>query len=79
MPGAEVKGRGLNTKGHEARFRDDGNIVYADFGGGYLTVSVHLHSLNYMLEKVNITVYKLYLNKPDYKNSENFSNRLAQN
>lgn len=46
----------------------DGNILYLDWGGGYMIVCICKNSKPAHLRRVNVTVFKLYLNKFDFTN-----------
>ena len=65
LPRAEAGRRGHTTKGHKGIWWGDENILYIDTTQTATFVKSHqtIH-----LKRVNFTVYKLYFNKPDFKN-----------
>lgn len=68
LPGAASQGRYWLPKGHEGTFRDDGNVLCLDCGGGYRTISIFFKTHRTVhLIRWKFTVYKLSLEKLDYK------------
>lgn len=54
----------MTTKEIWGKFGEDQNILYLDHGSGYPTIYKETH-LNVCFSRVNFTVYKLQLEKPD--------------
>lgn len=56
-------------KEHKVAFQCDGNILYVDCGGGYISVCIHLSILSkiFYFKFRHSIEYKLYLNKVGFK------------
>lgn len=67
LPRAENQWRGLATKGHWRKIRNDETLLYLDCGGtGYIIM--HLSKLIELCPKMaHIIACKLYFNKPSWK------------
>lgn len=60
--GQELKGRTDYTQGAWRKFRDGRTVLYLDCSCGYIIAYISKLT-KYKLKRVNLTVYKLYLNR----------------
>ena len=52
-------GEEMTSEGQEQTFRGDGNVLYLDCSGGYMTVCVYQNSQNCTARRVTSTVRKV--------------------
>lgn len=58
--------RGLIAKRLRGTLWGDGNVLYLNYGLGYLYIYICQNSLNFTLQKADFIICRIYFNKVDF-------------